>query len=177
MPIRHLYLPWLFSYVNYGLKRRIKMEKSVTKIKWLKRSLTVIGIIILLFLLFIGYGIGISNRWYKLLIITSDSMNPVFKAGDLICITKVDNSKLKPGDIVVFQTNEGGFITHRVVKINNGEIITKGDANNANDAWNDGWKLRRVNGIYLFSIPKIGYPISWWNRFLHETVAGALLKR
>ncbi len=53
-----------------------------------------------------------------------------------------DPEKVKADDIVTFQTKSGEVLTHRVAEIKpDGEIVTKGDANNAPDSWEDGWKL------------------------------------
>lgn len=64
--------------------------------------------------------------------ITSGSMWPALKKGDLILITTVKKDELKTDDIVVY-TNEKGFTIHRITKINNETIVTKGDANNISD--------------------------------------------
>jgi signal peptidase I len=42
-------------------------------------------------------------------------------------------SDIKIGDIIVYQ-NRKGFTIHRVIKINDETVTTKGDANNISDA-------------------------------------------
>ena len=70
------------------------------------------------------------------LIVKSDSMAPVFHAGDLIIIKECDVATLKKGDIITFHTiinNEYALNTHRIDSINEeGNIrsyVTKGDNN------------------------------------------------
>jgi len=71
---------------------------------------------------------------YPLASITSASMWPTLKEGDLVLIKGVDSKEeIKEGDIVVYQ-NPKGFTIHRVVKLNENTLITKGDANNVNDS-------------------------------------------
>jgi signal peptidase I len=94
---------------------------------------------------------------YDLYFVRSDSMKPVFSAGDLI-ITAVPGSfpagKVEPGSIVTIQMDKE-TITHRVVSIKGTALTTKGDANEGNDARNV--ELSQVVGTYLFKVPGVGY--------------------
>jgi len=99
---------------------------------------------------------------YPMAAITSGSMWPVLKVGDLVLVQSVKPEELKVGDIVVYQ-NERGFTIHRITEINQakGEVTTKGDANNVSDkpvkvsdvigrtlTWSSGKPVR---------IPKLGF--------------------
>ena len=92
---------------------------------------------------------GVANLFgYVPFSVQSNSMSPVFEAGDLIVGKKVDdNQKYKVGDIVTFwttiQDDKGNDVsvlnTHRIVKLqdryNTGTIVyeTKGDNNDIQD--------------------------------------------
>lgn len=79
----------------------------------------------------LGYFLKVEN---PIATITSASMWPVFKTGDLIFVKKIAGvGDIKVGDIVVYK-NEKGFTVHRVVKMLSDKIITRGDANNVDDA-------------------------------------------
>ena len=66
--------------------------------------------------------------------ITSCSMWPALKQGDLILIKGVSSKEeIQIGDIIVYR-NPKGFTIHRVIKLNENTFITKGDANNMEDA-------------------------------------------
>lgn len=66
--------------------------------------------------------------------ITSGSMWPDLKKGDLILIKGLNSKEeIKLNDIVVYQ-NPKGFTIHRVIKMNEDTLVTKGDANNIEDA-------------------------------------------
>jgi signal peptidase I len=65
--------------------------------------------------------------------ISSNSMWPALKQGDIIFIKKVSPEDIKVDDIIVWQQEERGFVIHRVIKIKENAIITRGDANTAED--------------------------------------------
>ena len=94
--------------------------------------------------------------------IGSGSMEPNLKVNDIIMVKSVD--KYNVGDIVSFIRN-GEIITHRIISINGDEIITRGDANNTEDA---PIKIGDILGkkIYRFRFTELGNnilsnPITW----------------
>lgn len=72
---------------------------------------------------------------YPMAAITSGSMWPALKEGDLILIKNAPKETVKIGDIIIWKSNEtmGGFVIHRVVKLNSDTFTTKGDANFTED--------------------------------------------
>lgn len=83
--------------------------------------------------------------------VATGSMADTIQVGDgvLVEITK----DVKENDIIVYKEEEN-FITHRFVEINeDGELITKGDANNAKD---QPIKIDKVLGKVVYILPKIG---------------------
>lgn len=112
---------------------------------------------------------------YQALIVRSGSMAPTIPTGSIVFYTKIASSKVKVGDVIVFQkpgsTNEK--VTHRVYKIGQGPtglyFITKGDANGTPDDWQvpavgTGWIAR-------FHLPSVGYALV----YLQSTLARLLL--
>ena len=69
---------------------------------------------------------------YPIASITSSSMWPELKKGDLVFIEYADKDSLAIRDIVVFK-NEEGFTIHRIIELNKDTLKTKGDANNVAD--------------------------------------------
>ena len=66
--------------------------------------------------------------------ITSGSMWPELKKGDLILIKGINSKEeINIGDIIVY-TNVKGFTIHRVIEMNEDSLVTKGDANNVKDS-------------------------------------------
>jgi len=99
--------------------------------------------------------------------ITSGSMWPSLKRGDLILIKGVEGKNdIKIGDIVVFK-NPKGFTIHRVVEMKDTTLVTKGDANNVNDnpVSYDELIGKTVNvGEKPFRIPMLGMVSVFINR-------------
>src|SRR3989344_3319709 len=71
---------------------------------------------------------------YPMAAITSGSMWPVLKQGDMVFIKGIQSSdQIQVGDIIVFKNKTNGTLTiHRVVKLGD-KITTKGDANFSED--------------------------------------------
>lgn len=77
----------------------------------------------------------------SILHIVTGSMEPTILTGDYIIIDRKDTANLQIGDIISFYSEEentkGLIVTHRIIDINeNGEYVTKGDANNVTDVKN-----------------------------------------
>lgn len=75
------------------------------------------------------------------LTITSRSMEPTIKAGDMVLTRMIPAKEIQPRDIVVLPLPENKSMrySHRVISVdqNRGEIVvkTQGDANPTPDAW------------------------------------------
>lgn len=93
-------------------------------------------------------------RAYK---ITTSSMEPTIKTGDIIIIKKENENNLKKDDIITFY-QKGENITHRILEINeNGnrkEYITKGDNNKLKDT--NRITYEDINGKFVVKIPYLG---------------------
>lgn len=68
---------------------------------------------------------------FSFLCVTTGSMEPTIDSGELIIIREKD--KYLENDIVTYLDGDGFLITHRIVNIYEGKMITKGDNNNLND--------------------------------------------
>ena len=70
---------------------------------------------------------------YPIASITSSSMWPALKEGDIIFIKGGSvKTEVRVGDIVVYR-NGRGFTIHRVIEMSENTLTTKGDANNVDD--------------------------------------------
>lgn len=88
--------------------------------------------------------------------ILTGSMDPACPTGSLVYVKSVNPESLQEKDIVTFQ--KGNLvITHRVVKndVQKEELITKGDANNANDMQPVAYK--QIKGKVALTVPLLGY--------------------
>lgn len=134
------------------------MEKFKKTIKLTVDIITNVLIVILIMLLmYVGYtrlilkdpaSLTKTTSFYK---VKTGSMKPTLNIGDYILVEKQD--KYEVGDIITYKDNNS-YTTHRIAKINNEEIITKGDANNIEDE--NITLLCNVKGKYIKKINKFG---------------------
>jgi signal peptidase I len=101
----------------------------------------------------------ISILGFKPLTVLSNSMVPVFEAGDVIITREIDTDDLIQGDIISFYSEEESLITHRITSIveKDGQrhFYTKGDNNNMMDE--DVTTASEIVGKELFHIPNLGF--------------------
>ena len=87
-------------------------------------------------------------------VVLSGSMEPEISVGDLLIITEAQSYQV--GDVVVFQDGRSS-VTHRIVSISEDKVVTRGDANNTEDA---PITLEQIKGKVTMVIPLIGYAIN-----------------
>lgn len=91
------------------------------------------------------FGVGLAT-------VLSGSMEPALSVGDLIIVS--EREAYEVGEVIVFQDGRTP-VTHRIVEIDeDGKIITRGDANNTNDA---PIFPEQIKGEVIFSVPLLGY--------------------
>jgi len=94
--------------------------------------IVIVGVVVVGLPKFLSWSL---NTPYPMAAITSGSMWPVLKEGDLVFIQGVSRSELKVGDIIVYRNADGaGFTIHRITKLKEDTLITKGDANFMDDS-------------------------------------------
>ena len=91
---------------------------------------------------------------FRIYRVISGSMQPAFQIGDVIIVKKSNNYSER--DIITY-SNGLTTITHRIIAINNDEVITKGDANEVDDKPINkeqiiGKFFFRISNFSLFSI-------------------------
>lgn len=129
---------------------------------------------LLIYVLIIGgvvYGLPKFLVWfldtpYPLAAITSGSMWPVLNEGDLVFIRGVKKFDLRVGDIIVYRQlssdgQERGFVIHRIAKLEDARLVTKGDANFDPDP-----------PISYDQV--VGRSVSWGGRILHLPYLGSI---
>jgi len=126
------------------------------------------------FMVAVGAFLGVSvllHTQIPLAAVTSGSMTPTIKQGDLLVVEGVNTSNLQVGNIIVYKTTDpylgGELIVHRIVKIDiyDGRVIgyvTKGDNNPVpdNEAGFEpptGIPPQDVVGKVIFVIPLLGF--------------------
>jgi len=111
----------------------------------------------------IAFGCFERNPWYRLYLLTGESMESVIHPDDVVIISP-QTEGLEPGMIISFPSPDGpNFILHRIVAITEeGCYLTKGDNNQ--DV--DDWKVCQVTGRYAGKVPYLGKSVRLWREFL-----------
>lgn len=115
------------------LKQRIEGRKKLIRQKFIKPKPLRLFVPFFIFLIIVY--IFLSHTVF-FAVVTSDSMYPTFKTGDLLTVQSVDADDIEVGDVIMFTVpSEKELIVHRVESIGEEGIRTKGDATNAIDNW------------------------------------------
>ena len=83
-------------------------------------------------------------------VVLSGSMEPELSVNDLIIVSDADS--YERNDIVVYQEGRT-LVVHRIISIDGETVVTKGDANNTEDA---PIQLSTIKGKVIFHIPFVG---------------------
>ena len=119
-----------------------------------------IAVCILLVILNVFSYLNISLLGFRTYKVITGSMEPYLHVNDIVVIKKCNDYKVN--DVITYK-KDNEYITHRIISINDNEVITKGDANNIQDE-----PIRKNNIVgkvvykfkffgflyYLFSQPK-----------------------
>lgn len=115
-----------------------------------------IGLVVIIVGAAVAAGIQLHRSGYRAYIIHTGSMIGSYDPGDLVFDHPV-TSPVQVGQVITFQHSglSSDLVTHRVVRVKDGVIRTKGDANHIADTW----KIRpdQVKGVVAASAPKLGY--------------------
>lgn len=143
-----------------SIKKRKELNRRIRKLVYIF-IIIIIYNIILLSISYIDKFETPRNYIYKAYIITTNSMLPSMKAGDIVVIKRCKEEDLKKGSIVTFK-QLGEIVTHRIIDITKkeqvNEYVTKGDNNNIEDA--KSVKYEDIEGIKVIVIPYLGKIIS-----------------
>jgi signal peptidase I len=121
--------------------RRAQLKKDTTGTDWLLFLITLVVMVIL--------GLKLVTP----VVVVSDSMKPVFQRGDMLIVQSI---YLTPevGDIITFSVEDKNYdISHRIITIKNGAIITKGDNNPRKDDYHTTQKNIKAKAIQINKNP------------------------
>jgi signal peptidase len=92
--------------------------------------------------------------------ITSGSMMPTFRIGDVVIAVDHGAAEIAPGTIVIYENSDRDLVTHRVVSVKpDGTYITKGDMNGAPDP--DPIPAANIRGTAQWIVPFVGLLRIW----------------
>lgn len=114
--------------------------------------LAILGFLLVSRLFFDGFIFG-----YRTAFVLTNSMEPKIPVGAILIEEKYPEKmqvKLKTGDIITFKIRDGEStmrVTHRIIKIQDGKIYTKGDNNPDRDPWSVMKDQVEGRVVYVFS--------------------------
>lgn len=100
--------------------------------------------------------------WTPTVVLTG-SMEPALPVGSVLVSKQASTDQLKPGHVVTVEDPDqpGMLRTHRLVEVKpSGDLILKGDANQADDS--TPVSPAAVQGVGALSVPRVGLPVVWW---------------
>lgn len=98
---------------------------------------------------------------YDAVVVSSGSMSPAIRAGDVVVTTPVDDISLGPGTVINFET-DGGTVLHRIVSVTPEGFTTAGDGNSVTDSVVV--TADDVRGVGVVRVPFAGWPSLWIER-------------
>lgn len=107
-------------------------HKYYHKLKW--NIILFCSLLIFLSIIYIQFfskDFSIKPFGLEVLIVKSNSMNPIIYKDDIVVIKKQDEYEI--GDIISYKDVQGNTITHRIIEKNEDVYCTKGDNNNTKD--------------------------------------------
>lgn len=87
---------------------------------------------------------------YTFFEVATGSMANTIEIGDVVIVELT--KEVSENDIIVYK-DENSFVTHRLIKKNDNELIAKGDANNSEDK---PITSEQILGKVIYIVPKIG---------------------
>ena len=134
----------------------MKKTKKINMLGCILNILIMVVVVITIIGLYYMAQVKILNKDYANIFgytffeVATGSMTNTINIGDIV-VVKV-NETFKENDIIVYK-EENSFITHRVIKIDGQDLITRGDANNSEDK---PIKSDQILGKVIYVVPKIG---------------------
>ena len=136
--------------------KNMKKTKKINMLGCILNILITVVVVITIIGLYYMAQVKILNKDYANIFgytffeVATGSMTNTINIGDIV-VVKV-NETFKENDIIVYK-EENSFITHRVIKIDGQDLITRGDANNSEDK---PIKSDQILGKVIYVVPKIG---------------------
>lgn len=140
------------------MKRKRSPKRTGTERRYKAASVlcNILGTFILLFILAICLPLTVPRfMGYEIYNVVSGSMEPAIPTGSIVFAAPAEPGELQEGDVIAFQSGES-VIVHRVRENRRveGELVTKGDANDTEDI--QAVDYDSVLGVVTYHVPVLG---------------------
>jgi len=106
------------------------------------------------------------------LVVDGTSMKPGLSAGDLVVVRSADG--YTTGDVVAYRSPVANrTFVHRILRVEQGRFVLKGDANPYPDAARPGEEA--IDGKLWVAMPYVGSALAWLAVPMHAALVGGLL--
>ena len=115
--------------------------------------IAILGLLLISRLFFDGFVFG-----YRTAFVLSESMEPEIPVASFLIeknFSEGKHTELNAGDIITFKISDGKRsmrVTHRIIKIQDDRIYTKGDNNHAEDPWTVTKDQVESRVVFVFSL-------------------------
>lgn len=107
-------------------------------------------------------------------VVLSGSMEPAIRTGSLCFVNQsTEIEEIEKGDAIAFKRIDGSLVVHRVSRLEDGKIFTKGDANDMEDI--SPVQKEMYFGKAIFSIPYLGYVTVFLQKGWVRVAAGVIV--
>lgn len=125
----------------------------------MSRLFNIVGIVMMVAVIIATIPLTVPKIFgYHIYNVLTGSMEPKYPIGSIVYVKEIEPNQLVTGDVITFfLANQSDMVmTHRVVenKVDEERIITKGDANEENDAGSVSYE--NVIGKVTFCVPMLG---------------------
>ena len=88
-------------------------------------------------------------------------MVPYLRVNDFIVIK--ESEEYNVGDVVTYINESESYVTHRIISIDEGQVVTKGDANNIQD---EPFDYSNIVGKVVFRVRGLGFIMYLFNSYI-----------
>lgn len=118
-----------------------------------------VAIVAVAALLALPKGGAVGPAGFGLVAIASGSMEPALPAGALALVVAQDTYEV--GEVVTYRSAQGALVTHRIVAVEDKDVVAQGDANNVAD---EPVPMGDVEGKVVAFVPGVGSVALWAKR-------------
>lgn len=153
--------PLVVRRVDFTIRPAAGLRERVRRARFYFGLLGLFVVYLTMSLALVVVALAIGLGWTSA-VLTSGSMSPLIRAGDVVVASPDNGRGLGPGTVVVFSDPaRSGLLTHRIESVNpDGSYVTYGDANRQPDS--TPLRPEQVVGVGRLLVPFIGFPMTWY---------------
>lgn len=164
----------LFPLLSITVVLKIYAGESDKDARYIQKSADTFGWVAVsaLSVMIVWFAVGLFPIFPS--VILTGSMEPGIRPGDLIIVEKIDGKEAQVGDIVMYFSEDGINITHRILERSEEagltQFILKGDNNSSVDP--SPVQAEQIRGRVLLTLPKFGKAALFFRQLGSQSIGG-----